>query len=66
MSEEELRPCPFCGGKAALHIGAVEFVDVEVGCEACGVRSGNHGDGTEVQNRSAAIAAWNRRVCDAP
>lgn len=51
---EELKPCPFCGGEAYLDDDGWFQVICE-NCRAC-VRLEN--------NRSDAVAAWNRRVLD--
>lgn len=51
---KELKPCPFCGGKATVN----QFLDslFWVRCTECG--SENQASNTEKQ----AIDAWNRRV----
>jgi Lar family restriction alleviation protein len=59
---EKLLPCPFCGAKAHLLTGMVEFVDVEITCTACSATGGNENEGILGENRAAAIAAWNRRT----
>jgi hypothetical protein len=56
MSEQEpsaLRECPFCGGKADLHIDGLYNVVIE--CEGC------HGVYTGWPLRSQLLQAWNRR-----
>lgn len=38
MKETELKPCPFCGGKAELHRSKVYLDDaVQIHCMECGV-----------------------------
>lgn len=63
----ELKPCPFCGGKAATFIrtntgATAEWcgpVDHWVSCTGdCGASTCMHG------TKDEAIAAWNRRVGD--
>ena len=53
---EELRPCPFCGGKA-VYRGTGQ---VYVRCLACGARS----RGTVERYRSNLAALWNMRTED--
>lgn len=42
MNEEELKPCPFCGGKAYIkktsrgHSNTIFTVIAELGCRKCG------------------------------
>ena len=50
---EELKPCPFCGGKATAYICGRIFV---VECESCGTSS----DGFD--SKKEAVEAWNRRT----
>lgn len=62
----ELKPCPFCGGKARLHtakrgrsaIGAPYWSGYVV-CRSkkCGVQT------PMVKSPDAATAAWNKRTC---
>ena len=56
MDEIKLKPCPFCGGPAAIvdksnHIRNTYFV----GCWWCGVRTDCEHD------KRVAVDAWNRR-----
>ncbi len=61
---EELKPCPFCGGKATTS----EKEDVKVphgwgwvGCQCCkAFMDWSHGE----SGKRLAIEAWNRRVAD--
>ena len=47
----ELKPCPFCGGKAEIKGSAFCWVQ----CKSCGAET----KGTK--KRANAIAEWNRR-----
>lgn len=57
---DELKPCPFCGHKAALRSGRYLNGEEKIGtvyivCTQCGV-------GTVIYNdRTEAVTAWNRR-----
>lgn len=68
MSETKLKPCPFCGGEAAIY--ADKFDKVTVWCERCGVKMGIElEDGCVLVNGwqatfetiEDAIKAWNER-----
>ena len=62
MEMEQLKPCPFCGGKAQI------FTDDEMGylgnnqylvkCENCLCGTGHY------NNPECAIEAWNKRAND--
>lgn len=58
---EELKPCPFCGGKAEVvwmpYIN-VEGMGLVVECNHCWAETGYYA------TREEAIAAWNRRASD--
>jgi Lar family restriction alleviation protein len=54
--EEELKPCPFCGGRAEFYKTLVE------GSTAGWVQCTNCGVNFLTKERDEAIAAWNRRV----
>jgi Lar family restriction alleviation protein len=73
---EELKPCPFCGGKARLQYANGSYgyypAKLQVRCQGADcpaqTRFFNHGerdyDDTPVAE-AKAIAAWNRRAPDA-
>ena len=60
---EELKPCPFCGGKAVVHIDD----GVRVMCRECGAMSKCLVDGYSQGKPNGGaletvIKAWNRRT----
>lgn len=56
---EELKPCPFCGGEAMIHI-ETEYLRFAVYCFNADCTT-NPGTTQSFEAESAAIAAWNRR-----
>ncbi len=57
---EELKPCPFCGGKSMTHTEGWEFSGVwwTVCCPKCDF------SGPEFLKKDEAIAAWNNRAVE--
>lgn len=54
----ELKPCPFCGGKAELFTEEDKYYKHMVACVKCGARTPKeHID-------AIAISDWNRRMTD--
>jgi len=51
----ELKPCPFCGGKAEAQYGWGDYNCHQIVCSNCGVMTG--GSNTQEQ----AEEEWNRR-----
>ena len=52
----ELKPCPFCGGKAIIeHTHLCNRKRTQVVCQKCGATNGYCG------TESTAIKKWNRR-----
>ncbi len=69
MKEAKLRPCPFCGGEAALKksnecVGHGDYICLYyVACEKCRAEGGNancRGDQGDLE--SLAVERWNRRA----
>ena len=69
---EELRPCPFCGGKAKVKAAKEDYIGFTVWCACnCGARTGGfcpdmskEDDTIEniEESKIRAIKAWNRRA----
>lgn len=60
---EELKPCPFCGGKAVLHVDGGAFVV----CQQCECRTMALRDGQTMGKYTSGavervIKKWNKRV----
>lgn len=55
---KELKPCPFCGGKAAKGIPWVATADRTfwIECSECGAETAAH------DNEKSAAEAWDKRV----
>lgn len=58
---EELKKCPFCGGKATLNAGSDRNYSL-VKCRDCGAESGMVKVSAEYCADERAIEAWNRRA----
>lgn len=56
MSNTELKPCPFCGGKANIDCGNGIYEVYYVFCKKCKTRHPNR------LTREDAIKFWNRRA----
>jgi Lar family restriction alleviation protein len=56
---EQLKPCPFCGGRAAVAQNASVFLDYRVYCKQCGAETGMYTTAIK------AVRCWNNRsACD--
>lgn len=59
MKNEELKPCPFCGGKAVM-ISYSEFAFIQ--CENCECRTPRIDANAQFCAKDRAIELWNRRA----
>ena len=57
---DELKPCPFCGGKAYLDLYILPKYEYVISCRVCSLEFGLDLG----RNKEEAIAAWNRRYLD--
>ena len=60
--ENELRPCPFCGGEAAF--GNSFWEGVFVYCTNCGCQTDYATDDKRCVAEQRVVDMWNRRVND--
>lgn len=57
MYREDMKPCPFCGGKPELMLlGIANCNECFVRCNKCKIEQGH-----VYRSKKAAITAWNRR-----
>lgn len=67
---EELKPCPFCGGRASRGVGAIaeRYYECQAHCEICGAEIRHrYSMGRWVKNPEKAAKSyisrlWNRRA----
>ena len=66
MSKPELKPCPFCGGKAAIGTKSFDLFNVAayVFCKKCGARTDLFYKYVQNESKQMARDAWNKRVND--
>ena len=62
MAETELKPCPFCGGKAVLSHDHTGLGSSYIRCEKCGIESIRFIKSFEIASDDRAVEFWNRRV----
>ena len=55
---EELKPCPFCGGKA--YVGIYEYATIVI-CDQCGAQTAEVGISPYYAAKDEAIKRWNKR-----
>lgn len=63
MVNQELKPCPFCGGEAEIERHGTARQSMQIACQECGARveSGDISGLTQPQN-----LRWNRRAPTQP
>ena len=63
---EELKPCPFCGGKASINYERIQGENkgfwAQVICNACHGRSGGTWASSYNTAERIEVKAWNRRA----
>ena len=59
---KELKPCPFCGGKALLSHDHAGIEASYVRCEKCGLESIRFLKSFECASDDRAVEFWNRRA----
>lgn len=64
MSEPNLKPCPFCGGKAMMLPIESNRTYSMVKCLTCGAESGMVKISAEYSSDEIAVEKWNRRTTD--
>ena len=52
--QKQLKPCPFCGGRAGIYQDYMGFWHVQ--CDNCGIGTLNN------EIKELAVRSWNRRV----
>ena len=62
MEKIELKPCPFCDGKAVLLSSVFFSASAEVRCKKCGARTIEYKGWNYSDVVLLASQAWNRRV----
>lgn len=65
MNKNDLKPCPFCGGKARLKVCNKYFIvaDKNIDCYLVQCDEKDCGCGTSYESTvDKAAASWNRRV----
>lgn len=63
MSEQKLKPCPFCGGEAYIHEIKEDFLGVGWKIKGYCVACTDCHSGTEYdKDKNISIKAWNRRA----
>ena len=58
----ELKPCPFCGGKALLSHDHAGIGASYIRCEKCGLESIRFLKSFEIASDDKAVEFWNRRA----
>ena len=63
MNEIKLKPCPFCGGEAVIHVGGgVCVICKECGCSTTSLVDGNYQGKPHGGAIYRVVKKWNRRA----
>ena len=62
--ENELKPCPFCGGDAELRHECAGPGYSYIQCDQCGIKSVSFMKAFDRSSDEEAISYWNRRCTD--
>ena len=64
MSEDRIKPCPFCGGPAHIVLKSFDIFDTGayVMCDKCGSRTVLITNDLNKKPQDEAIKRWNKRV----
>ena len=62
LTVHDLKPCPFCGGKALLSHDRAGIEASYVRCEKCGLESVRFLKSFECASDDRAVEFWNRRA----